>query len=439
MDKVKSILKPKVNPQQQLRDWQRKLRQECRNVERQIRDIQREEKSVQKAIKDAAKRNDMVSAKALAKEVLMSRKAVNRLYENKAQLNSISMHLGESVAISRTVGHLSKSAEVMKLVNDLMKAPEMAATMQEFSKEMTKAGVIEEMVNDSLDTALDSDDIEEEIEEEVDRVLTELAGEAAAQLPEAVRKERARVHAQKASTSHEEEALAEGEDDEEELEALRARLQKSNRRHHSQFHRRPDADPTPATLFDFIKFRYTNVFTKKTSKMQQRKSSASGRPSGTDGSDFSYRMVVDSRYTKVAKGKSRLSTLILTQAAIQLIGVLYTYLLTSKEESPNTLAISSASACLFSLLVGELGRKRSRVNFLRVSMVTSSIAILLSVFSVVKTNSTLEVIKNPSDWVSKKLELLETALVLLGSLVQIFLVSTIISLIGNMSPPKKSS
>ncbi|KAK4834914.1 hypothetical protein QYF36_002428 [Acer negundo] len=226
MDKVKSILKPKVNPQQQLRDWQRKLRQECRNVERQIRDIQREEKSVQKAIKDAAKRNDMVSAKALAKEVLMSRKAVNRLYENKAQLNSISMHLGESVAISRTVGHLSKSAEVMKLVNDLMKAPKMAATMQEFSKEMTKAGVIEEMVNDSLDTALDSDDIEEEIEEEVDRVLTELAGETAAQLPEAARKERARVHAQKASTSHEEEALAEGEDDDEELEALRARLQK---------------------------------------------------------------------------------------------------------------------------------------------------------------------------------------------------------------------
>lgn len=41
-------------------------------------------------------------------------------------------------AISRTVGHLSKSAEVMKLVNNLMRAPEVAATMQAFSKEMTK-------------------------------------------------------------------------------------------------------------------------------------------------------------------------------------------------------------------------------------------------------------------------------------------------------------
>jgi len=220
-----NIIKPKPNPQQILRDWQRRLRQESRNIERQIRDIQREEKNVQKAIKEAAKRNDIGSAKALATELVRSRKTVNRLHENKAQLSSISMHLGESVAIARTVGHLSKSAEVMKLVNNLMKAPEVAMTMQEFSKEMTKAGVIEEFVNDTLDTALDSEDIEEETEEEVDKVLTELAGETAAQLPVAARKEKGKIPAQAASTQ-EEDAMAEGVDDEQELEAIRARLAK---------------------------------------------------------------------------------------------------------------------------------------------------------------------------------------------------------------------
>ncbi|XP_031286826.1 vacuolar protein sorting-associated protein 24 homolog 1 isoform X2 [Pistacia vera] len=168
----------------------------------------------------------MVSAKALAKELVHSKRTVNRLYENKAQMNSISMHLGESVAIARTVGHLEKSAEVMKLVNNLMKAPEVAVTMQEFSKEMTKAGVIEEFVNDAVDSALDFDDIEEEIEEEVDQVLTAIAGETAAQLPEAVRKEKAKQPPQTAGTAQEEEAIAEGVDDEEELEAIRARLAK---------------------------------------------------------------------------------------------------------------------------------------------------------------------------------------------------------------------
>ncbi|KAG6583566.1 Vacuolar protein sorting-associated protein 24-like 1, partial [Cucurbita argyrosperma subsp. sororia] len=137
------------------------------------------------------------------------------------------MHLGESIAIARTVGHLSKSAEVMKLVNNLMKAPEMATTMREFGKEMTKAGVIEEIVNDALDSALDSEDIEEEIEEEVDKVLTAIAGETAAQLPEAViRKERMKQPARVQEVRREEEAIAEGVDDEEELEEIRARLAK---------------------------------------------------------------------------------------------------------------------------------------------------------------------------------------------------------------------
>ncbi|XP_044467487.1 uncharacterized protein LOC123197313 [Mangifera indica] len=173
--------------------------------------------------------------------------------------------------------------------------------------------------------------------------------------------------------------------------------------------------------------------------MQQRKISASGRPSGTDGSDFSYRMVVDSRYTRVAKGKVRLSALIFTQAFIHLIGSVYIYLSTTKEEGPNRLAVVSASLGLISLIIGEIGRKQSKISLLRVCMLGSSIAILLSIFCVVKAKSILEVIKIPSDWEAKKFELLETAHVVLGSLVQIFLISTIISLIDNMSPPKRAS
>jgi hypothetical protein len=129
-------------------------------------------------------------------------------------------------ATARAVGHLQKSADVMKLVNGLMKTPEMAVTMQEFSKEMLKAGVIEEVMSDELDSALDNDDIEEEIEEEVDKVLSELAGETAAQLPAAARREHAtkQADAQTEPVPEKEEAVAEGGDDDAELEALRARL-----------------------------------------------------------------------------------------------------------------------------------------------------------------------------------------------------------------------
>ncbi|GKD40717.1 putative nucleotide-diphospho-sugar transferase, partial [Tanacetum coccineum] len=48
-----------------------------------------------------------------------------------------------------------------------------------------KAGVIEEFVNDALDSLLDSDGMEDEIREEVDRVLTAIADDTATRLPEA--------------------------------------------------------------------------------------------------------------------------------------------------------------------------------------------------------------------------------------------------------------
>ncbi|GMN40935.1 hypothetical protein TIFTF001_010169 [Ficus carica] len=146
--------------------------------------------------------------------------------------------------------------------------------------------------------------------------------------------------------------------------------------------------------------------------MQQRKS-ASGRPSGTDGSDFSYRMVVDSRYQKVAKGKSRLYALIFVQGIIQIIGALYTFLWTSWEEGPNRVAISSVAIGFVSLLLGELGRRRSRVSFLKLYLVGSSIAIFLSIACVAKADLALEDIKIPSNWQPRKFEFIEASRVLL--------------------------
>ncbi|KAL6188868.1 hypothetical protein ACLB2K_040259 [Fragaria x ananassa] len=171
--------------------------------------------------------------------------------------------------------------------------------------------------------------------------------------------------------------------------------------------------------------------------MQQRRSA--GRPTGTDGSDFNYRMVVDSRYQKVADGKSRLYALILTQAVLQLIGILYTCLSTSKGEVPNVIAISSIAISLISLILGDLGRRRSRATLFKVYMVASSIGVLLSIACVSKGNVSLQVLQTPSRWEIHKFELLEAARTAVGFLVQIFTVSTITSLIGNMSPPKRTS
>eukprot|EP00879_Flechtneria_rotunda_P020589 GHRR01021664.1.p3 GENE.GHRR01021664.1~~GHRR01021664.1.p3 ORF type:complete len:133 (+),score=55.95 GHRR01021664.1:202-600(+) len=96
---------------------------------------------------------------------------------------SIGNALAEQLAMVRVSGSLQRSGEVMKLVNDSLKLPEMQKTMYEMSKEMAKAGLIEEMMNDALDSALDAEEMEEETEAQVEKVLLEVAGETIAAMP----------------------------------------------------------------------------------------------------------------------------------------------------------------------------------------------------------------------------------------------------------------
>ncbi|KAI3731253.1 hypothetical protein L1987_62441 [Smallanthus sonchifolius] len=172
--------------------------------------------------------------------------------------------------------------------------------------------------------------------------------------------------------------------------------------------------------------------------MQQR-NSGNRRPSGTDGSDFSYRMVVDNRYTKVAKGKSTLSKVLVIQAVVLLVGILellFTYI---KKDPLETVAAVSSSITVLSIIVGEIGRKRSRVNFLKFYMAASSIGILGSIAFTIQSNIQLKIIHDPSNWETEKLALLKIACVSIGLFVQIFSITTTTSLIRNMSPPKRAS
>lgn len=48
---------------------------------------------VKRSIKDAAKKGDKDVCRILAKEIINSRKAINKMYASKAQLNSVEMSM----------------------------------------------------------------------------------------------------------------------------------------------------------------------------------------------------------------------------------------------------------------------------------------------------------------------------------------------------------
>ncbi|XP_061183998.1 charged multivesicular body protein 3-like [Saccostrea echinata] len=175
----------KENPKEMVNQWTHNLRKEGYNIDRQIRGIQREEEKVKRSLKESAKKGEKESCKILAKEIVRSRKAVNRLYTSKAHMNSVQMQMKNQLATLRIAGALEKSTEVMKSMQALIKIPEIQATMREMSKEMMKAGILEEMLEDTMET-LDDDELEEEADSEVEKVLYELTAGELGKAPAAV-------------------------------------------------------------------------------------------------------------------------------------------------------------------------------------------------------------------------------------------------------------
>ncbi|XP_035880588.1 charged multivesicular body protein 3-like [Phyllostomus discolor] len=110
--------------------------------------------------------------------MIRSGEAVSKLYASTAHMNSVLMGMKIQLAVLCMAGSLQKNTKVMKAVKSLVKIPEIQATKWELSKEMAKAGIIEEMLEDSFKSMDDQEEMEEAAEMEIDKILFEITAGA---------------------------------------------------------------------------------------------------------------------------------------------------------------------------------------------------------------------------------------------------------------------
>ncbi|XP_070983980.1 charged multivesicular body protein 3 isoform X1 [Oncorhynchus clarkii lewisi] len=214
-------------PKDLVNEWSLKIRKEMRVIDRQIRGekksfkailyIQREEEKVKRSIKDAAKKGHRDVCVVLAKEMIQSKRAVSKLYASKAQMNSVLLSMKNQLSVLRVAGALQKSTEVMKAMQSLVKIPEIQGTMRELSKEMMKAGIIEEMLEDTFESMEDDDEMEEAAEAEVDKILFEITAGALGKAPSKVTDALPEMEPRAAAAASEDES-------EEDIEEMHSRL-----------------------------------------------------------------------------------------------------------------------------------------------------------------------------------------------------------------------
>eukprot|EP00736_Rhodelphis_marinus_P005011 Rmarinus@m.12395 len=122
------------------------------------------------------------------------------------------MALQHQLSTLKVMKSVEKSSELMKLMNEVIRIPEVRGACMNMGKEMMKAGFIEDMIDDAIDS---TDMVEEgEVDAEVQKVLNEITAGISAQLHE--------PSTAPLPTEAPAEAVSDGEED---LESMKARLE----------------------------------------------------------------------------------------------------------------------------------------------------------------------------------------------------------------------
>lgn len=126
------------DPAEQKRKCKALIRKNQREMDKQISQLTSSETKTKTMIKQLAKRNDVTSAKLLAKELYKAKKQKQRLHKSKAQLNSVGLQVDEAFAMRKIEGTMKSSTGIMKDMNTLVRLPELMGTMNALGQELVK-------------------------------------------------------------------------------------------------------------------------------------------------------------------------------------------------------------------------------------------------------------------------------------------------------------
>ncbi|CAG61819.1 VPS24 [Nakaseomyces glabratus] len=181
MDYVKTaIWGPDVKEQQ--RNIKSLLRKNSRQIDKSLRELSALQNKTQSLIKKSAKKNDVRNVRLYAKELYHINKQYSRMYTSKAQLESVSMKIDEAFRMRTLSNQMASSTGLMMEVNSLVRLPQLQGTMIELEKELMKSGIISEMIDETMESIGDTDELNDEVDEEVNKIVEQYTSEKLAKV-----------------------------------------------------------------------------------------------------------------------------------------------------------------------------------------------------------------------------------------------------------------
>ncbi|KPI98311.1 Charged multivesicular body protein 2a [Papilio xuthus] len=164
----------RMTPEEMLRKNQRALNKAMRDLDRERLKMEQQEKKVIADIKKLAKDGQMDAVKIMAKDLVRTRRYVRKFMLMKANIQAVALKIQTLKSQSTMAQAMRGVTRAMATMNRQLNMPQIQRILQEFEKQSEIMDMKEEMMNDSIDDAMEADDDEDESDAVVAQIMDEL-------------------------------------------------------------------------------------------------------------------------------------------------------------------------------------------------------------------------------------------------------------------------
>ncbi|KAI4243587.1 MAG: hypothetical protein L6R40_003411 [Gallowayella cf. fulva] len=180
----------RMTPQERLRKHQRALEKTQRELDRERVKLENQEKKLVQDIRKSAKNGQMGACKIQAKDLVRTRRYIDKFYSMRTQLQAISLRIQTVRSNEQMMQSMKGATSLLGSMNRQMNLPALQRIAMEFEKENDIMDQRQEMMDDAIDDVTGLED-EEEGDEVVNKVLDEIGvdlGQAMGETPSGLQK-----------------------------------------------------------------------------------------------------------------------------------------------------------------------------------------------------------------------------------------------------------
>ncbi|KAI0303458.1 SNF7 family protein [Multifurca ochricompacta] len=175
MNIVETLFGRTVTPAERLRQHQRALAKAQRELDRERTRLEQSEKKLIMDIKKSAKAGQLNACKVMAKDLVRTRRYVQKFYQMRTQLQAVGLRIQTLRSNQQMAEAMRGATRAMKGMNRGLNLPQIQRIMNDFERESATMDMKEEMMSEAVDDVMD-DELEDE-EEEGDKILKQVLDE----------------------------------------------------------------------------------------------------------------------------------------------------------------------------------------------------------------------------------------------------------------------